>query len=215
MPRKAARPPAPPADDSSRRERILSAAFDAFMTHGYAGASTLEIASRAKLSKRELYLEFDSKQAMLTACLESKARLLRQPLELPPARDLTTLTAVLTTYGDTLLREITQPIVTATFRLAVSEVERSPEVARGLDAVRLATRAALVRLLRQAQSDGLIGSGDPEEMATIFASLLWANMQIQLLLGVREPPTPEETKRRATAATKMLLQLYPYKKASS
>src|SRR5215469_8391229 len=37
------------------RERILEAAFAAFMKSGYAAASTLEIATRARVSKRELY----------------------------------------------------------------------------------------------------------------------------------------------------------------
>ena len=35
--------------------RVLSAAFSAFMERGYSGASTAEIARRAKVSKRELY----------------------------------------------------------------------------------------------------------------------------------------------------------------
>jgi AcrR family transcriptional regulator len=209
MPRKQAAEPPP---DDSRRERILHAAFDAFMAHGYAGASTLEIATRAKLSKRELYLEFGSKQAILAACLEGKAQRLRQPLELPPARDRAMLAAVLTTYGDTLLRELSQPVVTAMFRLAVTEAERSPEIARALDAVRQSTRAALAKLLQQAQSSGLIGPGDAEDMVTNFAGLLWGNTQIRLLLGVSEPPSPEESKRRAVNATSSLLKLYPVEK---
>ena len=43
-----------PAPDDPVRGRILSAAFGAFKEHGYAQASTLEIATRAKVSKREL-----------------------------------------------------------------------------------------------------------------------------------------------------------------
>jgi Bacterial regulatory proteins, tetR family len=39
------------AGEASVRERILSAAFAAVMERGYSGASTLEIATRAKVSK--------------------------------------------------------------------------------------------------------------------------------------------------------------------
>jgi Bacterial regulatory proteins, tetR family len=39
------------AGEALVRERILSAAFGAFMERGYSGASTLEIATRAKVSK--------------------------------------------------------------------------------------------------------------------------------------------------------------------
>jgi AcrR family transcriptional regulator len=38
--------------ESAVRERILEAAFTAFMKNGYATASTLEIATRARVSKR-------------------------------------------------------------------------------------------------------------------------------------------------------------------
>jgi Bacterial regulatory proteins, tetR family len=42
-------------DETGVRERILKAAFAAFMKSGYATTSTLEIATRARVSKRELY----------------------------------------------------------------------------------------------------------------------------------------------------------------
>ena len=41
-------------------ERILGAAFKAFTENGYADTSTLEIATRAKVSKRDLYSNFGS-----------------------------------------------------------------------------------------------------------------------------------------------------------
>src|SRR3954470_21341885 len=42
-------------EDSPVRDRILEAAFAAFRERGYATTSTLEIAQRARVSKRELY----------------------------------------------------------------------------------------------------------------------------------------------------------------
>jgi len=42
-------------DETKVRERILEAAFRAFRKSGYATTSTLEIATRARVSKRELY----------------------------------------------------------------------------------------------------------------------------------------------------------------
>ena len=61
-----------PAPDDPVRGRILSAAFGAFKEHGYAQASTLEIATRAKVSKRELYALFGSKQQMLVSCISER-----------------------------------------------------------------------------------------------------------------------------------------------
>ena len=50
----------PAAAENPMRERILRAAFQAFMEDGYAGTSTLDIATRAKASKRDLYANFGS-----------------------------------------------------------------------------------------------------------------------------------------------------------
>ena len=47
------------------RERILTAAFEAFRERGYAATSTLEIATRAHVSKRDLYALVGDKHKML------------------------------------------------------------------------------------------------------------------------------------------------------
>ena len=53
--RRKARNSARSAPPAPVRERVLNAAFSAFVEKGYNATSTLEIASRAKVSKRELY----------------------------------------------------------------------------------------------------------------------------------------------------------------
>ena len=67
-------------------ERILGAAFKAFTEDGYAGTSTLDIATRAKVSKRDLYANFGSKHAVLVACIKSRADRMRLPPDLPTPR---------------------------------------------------------------------------------------------------------------------------------
>ena len=61
------------APDDPLCDRIIGAAFGTFMAKGYAGTSMLEIATRAKISKRDLYAAFPSKQAVLLACITSPA----------------------------------------------------------------------------------------------------------------------------------------------
>src|ERR1700752_882395 len=79
-------------EESSARERILEAAFEAFMKSGYAAASTLEIASRARVSKRELYSLVGNKHQMLIACIAERSRQrLTVPTELPVPCDRETL----------------------------------------------------------------------------------------------------------------------------
>ena len=69
--------PVPAAPDNRMHERILGAAFKAFTEDGYAGTSTLDIATRAKVSKRDLYANFGSKHAVLVACIKSRADRMR------------------------------------------------------------------------------------------------------------------------------------------
>src|SRR5271169_3780690 len=72
--------------DHPMQERILGAAFKAFTEDGYAETSTLEIARRAKISKRDLYANFSSKHAVLVACIKSRAERMRLPPDLPTPR---------------------------------------------------------------------------------------------------------------------------------
>src|SRR5215813_658568 len=130
--------------DGQVREHILDAAFAAFMKNGYAATSTLEIATRAHVSKRELYTQVGNKQEMLIACISRRARRLQPPADLPVAHDRETLSHVLASFGAQLLREISHPRVIAVFRLAIAEAAYAPEVARALDSIgRETSRAAL------------------------------------------------------------------------
>jgi hypothetical protein len=68
------------------------------------------------------------------------------------------------------------------FRLAIAGATRSPDIAQALDvAGREATRGALAELLANAQSSGLIGSGEPTEMAAQYLGLLWEGLMVGLL----------------------------------
>src|SRR4029079_7439860 len=134
-------------DEAALRERILDAAFAAFMRSGYATTSTLEIATRARVSKRELYALVGNKQKMLIACIRERAKRLDVPADMPVPRDRETLAQVLASFGTKLLREISDPTVIAVFRLAISEAGQAPEVARALNSTgREASRAALRKI---------------------------------------------------------------------
>ena len=192
------------------QERILGAAFRAFTEDGYAETSTLEIARRAKISKRDLYANFGSKHAVLVACIKSRADRMRLPPDLPTPRTRQMLASTLTSFASNLVREVSHPSVIATFRLAIAEATRSPEIAQALDiAGRDATRGALAELLASAQSTGLIGPGESAVMAAQYLGLLWEGLMVGLLLGVAATPEPAEAERRATKATAAFMQLHP------
>jgi AcrR family transcriptional regulator len=196
-------------DETETRERILEAAFEAFMESGYATTSTLEIATRARVSKRELYALVGNKQEMLIACITERGRRLDVPADLPVLRDRETLAHVLVSFGTKLVREISDPTVIAVFRLAIGEAVQAPEVARALDSRgREASRAALRKIMAEAQASGLL-TGRPAELAEQFAGLLWGHLMVSLLLGVAARPSPREIAARARGAAAAFLQLHP------
>src|ERR1700722_2827368 len=98
-------------DGTAVRARILEAAFAAFMKNGFAATSTLEIATRARVSKRELYATIGNKQEMLIACITAGAGRLQLSADLPVPDNRETLARVLASFGAQLVREISEPAV--------------------------------------------------------------------------------------------------------
>jgi AcrR family transcriptional regulator len=203
------KPPENDAEGAGIRNRILGAAFSAFMEGGYAQTSTLEIATRARVSKRELYALFGNKEAMLVACITERAQRLQAPLDLPALRDRESLAKVLTAVGTTLLTEATDPVVVAMFRLAISEAVQAPKVAQALDSMaRKPIRDSLRLIMQNAKSAGLV-AGDPDAMIQQFWGLLWGDLLTGLLLQAASRPSAGEIARRASDTSSAFLRLYP------
>ena len=197
------------ADATEVRKRIIGAALSAFMEGGYAQTSTLEIATRARVSKRELYTLFGNKEAMLVACITERAQRLKAPADLPELRNREILAEVLTAFGTRLLTETTDPVVVAVFRLAISETVHAPKVAQALDTLaRKPTREALRAIMAGAKSAGVV-AGETDAMAEKFLGLLWGDLMTGLLLQAASRPTAAEIARRAREATVALLNIYP------
>ena len=197
------------AEGTEVRKRILGAALSAFMEGGYAQTSTLEIATKARVSKRELYSLFGNKQAMLIACIAERAQRLKVPVDLPELRDRNTLRKVLAAFGAKLLTETSDPVVVAVFRLAISEAVAAPQVAQALESIaRKPTRDALQEIMASATRAEFV-RGDPAVMAAQFSGLLFGDTMIGLLLRVTTRPDAGEIARRAREATQAFLHLYP------
>jgi AcrR family transcriptional regulator len=196
-----------PAADDTLSDRIMGAAFDAFMSKGYANTSMLEIATRAKISKRDLYAVFPSKSDVLLACIVNRAARMRLPPDLPAPASREMLAATLNAFGSTVIREVCEPAVTSMYRLAIAEAERSPDVAAALNDNRHVNRKAIEQVLARAQSACVLGPGDPSRIMEQFFGLLWGDLLLSRLLGA-SAPTAVEIAQRAAAATTALMKLY-------
>jgi AcrR family transcriptional regulator len=181
--------PSPLAALEPRRRCILEAAYDVLMERGYTGASTLEIATRARVSKRELYAEFGNKSGILQALIAATAARMQLPLATADIRDRHDLAVALVAYGTMALAELTSPHVIAINRLAAAEAGRSSELGAILEENgREPNRKALIDLMAKAQAAG--------------------DLMLRLMLGVTSRPGAAEIKKRAQSATEAVLALH-------
>ncbi len=205
---KAKRTVPPGTMSSPARDRILGAAMRVFMEHGFAAATTLEIATRAKVSKRELYALVGNKEEMLAACVAARGQRMRLPEGFPAPTDAASLRAALREYGATMLRELTDPGVLAVFRLAIAESKRSPSVAASINNLgRQPARAALESLLRSARAAKLLADDDVPSMMAHYQGLLLGDL-VWILLGIEQPPGAKEIDRRADEVARLFLSLH-------
>jgi AcrR family transcriptional regulator len=199
----------PPDDEDTQRQRVLGAAFATFLEKGYARTSMLDIASRAKISKRDLYAMCSGKPAMLREVIAERARRMRLPLDLPPVKDRRSLIATLNAFGLAVLQGVSSRPVLAVHRMAIAVAEEAPDVAETLDqAGRKVNRAALRRFLAEAQAARLLKSGDAAAMMDDFFALLWGGLLVELLMAVIPPPSARALTQRAERATTKFLGMY-------
>jgi AcrR family transcriptional regulator len=191
------------------RERVLRSAFALFCEHGFSRTSMLQIATRAQVSKRDLYALFDNKQALLADGINERARRMRWLLgsTMPVPSSGKALAATLVEIGTSILRTVCDAEVLMLYRLAIAESDRAPEIARILDRNgREANHRALTEFLKKAQLQGLIGPGDPTAFAARYATVLWGDLLIRLLLRVCDAPSSKEIEARALAATEAMFR---------
>jgi AcrR family transcriptional regulator len=183
--------------------------MELFVERGFAETTTLEIASRARVSKRELYALVGNKDEMLAVCVARRGDRMRLPEGFPEATDRARLEAALKEYGATMLRELTDPAVLEVFRLGIAEAKRSPTIAHSLnERGRGPARSALEALLKAARAANLLADGSMEEMLHDFHGLLWGNAMVWILLGLEKAPGPKEIEQRAGKAARSFLELY-------
>ena len=163
------------------------------------------IATRAKVSKRDLYAMFPTKASMLVACITSRSQKMGMPEGLAEPEDRQMLAATLGAFAANFLAETLHPDVIGMYRLAIAEAVRSPEVATLLAEARQANRVILHDLFVRAQAKGLLPSVDTAEMVRQYFALTSEDLILSLLLGSETPSRGEIERRAARSAVEFLL----------
>ena len=115
-----------------RREAILAAAGEAFLSKGYAATTTLEIARLARTSKRALYQHFADKRAILDEMVRERSREMTAPIEMAPPRTAAGFFSTIEAFGATFLARLLDPSTIALYRLAICEIGPADDLGQAL-----------------------------------------------------------------------------------
>ncbi|MFZ7096043.1 TetR/AcrR family transcriptional regulator [Luteimonas dalianensis] len=165
----------------AQRKRILDAAQQCFIEHGFHGASMASIAETADMSAGLIYRYFENKSAIILAIVEEQLVLLREEISLSDRPDLATLMA------DNYARTCgARRGMNAALLLEISaEATRDPQIAAALDDYDATVRQALCEwLARDAEAGGF---GQEPGLARQRALVLQCLFEGLKLRETREP----------------------------
>lgn len=190
---------------SRRREALLEAAAEVFFEQGYAAASIDAIIERAGGSKRNIYSEFGNKEGLFAAIVTGNADEALSSLPIDNVKE-SDLGETLTVFGRHLLRLYMSPTVVGIYRLAVTEAHRFPDLAKAFyEQGPGRTTIRLAQILEEAQKRGEIRMVDCRQLADRFIGMLRDNLHLQVVLGLRQPPSDKEAQTAVSSAVDLFL----------
>ena len=166
----------------AQRERILSAAQQCFIEHGFHAAGIASIADKAGMTASLIYRYFENKSAIILAIVERQLELLRNDIELNEQVDLAA--EMIDNYGRACISD--GHSMNSTLLLEISaEATRDPQIAAALDHYDTTLRTALVDWLMLDKQAG--GFSLPAEIAQARALILQCLFEGLKLRETREP----------------------------
>ncbi len=186
-----------------RRAQIEAAAYEVLAERGFAGASMLEIAKRAKASNETLYRWYGNKLGLFASIVTGNAAAglekLAQPLEQEQP-----LSRRLTDFGTVLLIGILSERAILLNRVAI--VDPNGDLGRILaEHGRERVLPLLSDLFEGKNFDQSFGTID--EAVETYLSLLIGDMQSRRIIGRMAEPSPEFCRDRASKAARYFLTL--------
>jgi TetR/AcrR family transcriptional regulator, mexJK operon transcriptional repressor len=179
-----------------RNEPILMAAFQMFVEKGFAGATMLDIATCAKVSKETIYDRFENKDGLFYALLAWAGRQTGvDPSGYGEAVVAADPVAALEQFAVATWVKMSRAEAIDITRVAFGEARRNREVAAEFQAlVTAGSQDVLPRIVAALNAQGLARIDDFDEFYHAFVGLLKGCLHQAILLGAAEiQPEPEAT----------------------
>jgi TetR/AcrR family transcriptional regulator, mexJK operon transcriptional repressor len=164
-----------PGRSARKRQQILVAGQELFLSNGYQGTSMDQIAARAAVSKQTVYKHFGDKQELLFAIVNEalEGTVGRFRARIAAISQTTDLECALIDLAEGYLHAVLEEPVVQLRRLVIGEANRVPELARlYYDRAPTRTIAALAECFGQLNKRGLLEAHDPALAAEHFAFLI-------------------------------------------
>jgi AcrR family transcriptional regulator len=190
---------------SGRREALLQAAAEVFFEQGYVATSIDAIIERAGGSKRNIYSEFGNKEGLFSAIVTENADKVLSPLAIEAIKGHD-LRETLTAFGQRLMDGYMSPTLLGIYRIAVTEANRFPDLVRSFYEQGPGRAAAqLAQVLELAKKRGEIQTDDCLRAAGHFVGMIRDNLHLQVVLGLRPPPSDKEVRKAVASAVEIFL----------
>ncbi len=168
----------------TRREQVIAAARELFLSKGFVHTSITDITDTVGGSRRDIYGMFTDKEGLFNAVLQSLIADVLSPSEMTfPARPGPDIAQDLRTFGKGLLANMLDPATVTIFRQFVSIGAARPEI--GMQAYLSGPGVVYRRLaayLAAGASDGRLKIDDPDRTARIFVEMLKGDYQLRALM---------------------------------
>jgi TetR/AcrR family transcriptional regulator, mexJK operon transcriptional repressor len=193
-----------------RNEPILMAAFQMFVEKGFAGATMLEIATCAKVSKETIYDRFENKDGLFYALLAWAGRQAGvDPSEYTDAIVHNDPIGALENFAVSSWSKMSQPEAIDITRVAFGEARRNQAVAGEFHAlVSAGSMDVLPRIVAALNAQGLARIDDHDEFYHAFIGLLKGCQHQAILLGVAASPSDADAEAWARRAVRRLLKAF-------
>jgi AcrR family transcriptional regulator len=190
-----------------RRDEVLCVAFEVFHEKGFAGATMLAIAQRAKASKETLYSWFGNKSGLFESLIRWRMERLAESLQI--SQDVSSPLEGLRVFSRHFLTMILLPSTIVVQRIAIGEACANPQLGQILaEAGKQASEQAALYWLLQLKQIGILSFDDPALVTETYLSLLMGQWNYIMLMGQMPPPSEAEIEARVDHAIEVLRKVW-------
>jgi AcrR family transcriptional regulator len=202
----------PENSNEDRIKRILDASLDVFTEFSFEDSTTGEIASRSRMSKRDLYALFPNKQALLIGVVMREMQVQEQRFRetISSTAKLRSLRSKLELIGVALVEDVLSPSMGVVRRLVISESVKQPFLGNLFFEGGIAQRCKQVsEVLASHLGEEASKRSELETAAESYLSMVAFFPAVMSEIGMRGKWTDAAIKKHVSLATEHFLSAHP------